>query len=56
METCLVEDARQESKEHDHAQLKVEEGVCLVLEERLRDEEEDFGINAEEARLKYEAE
>ena len=36
-------------------QLKVEEGVRLALEERLRAEEEDLGINTKEARLKYEA-
>ena len=27
----LVEDARQEAKENEHAQLKVEEGVRLAL-------------------------
>ena len=54
-EARLIEDARQESKEHDHAQLKVEEGVCLALEARLRVEEEDLGLKDEEAWLKYEA-
>ena len=30
-EACLVKDARQEAKENEHAQLKVEEGVRLAL-------------------------
>ena len=30
-EARLVEDARQEAKENEHAQLKVEEGVHLSL-------------------------
>ena len=35
-EACLVEDARKEAKENEHAQLKVEEGVHLALEARRR--------------------
>ena len=38
-EARLVEDARQEAKENEHAQLKVEEGVRLALEARQRAEE-----------------
>ena len=34
----LVEDARQESKERYHVQLKAEEGVRLALEMRRRAE------------------
>ena len=30
-EARLVEDVRQEAKDNEHAQLKVEEGVCLAL-------------------------
>ena len=30
-EARLVEDARQEAKENEHSQMKVEEGVCLYL-------------------------
>ena len=45
----LVEDARQEAKEHDNEQLKVEEGVRLALEARRKAEGEDLGIKAEEA-------
>ena len=37
-------------------QLKVEERVRLALEAILRSEEEDFGMKAEKARLKAEAE
>ena len=55
-EERLVEDARQEEKEHGPAQLKVEEGVSLAIEARRRAEEEDLGLKAEESRLKYEAE
>ena len=55
-EAHLFEDARQEAKEHDNAQLKVEEGVRLALEVIRKAEEEDLGIKAEEAWLKYEAE
>ena len=55
-EARLVEDAKQESKENEHEQLKVEEGFCLALEARWRAEKEDLGIEAEEARLKSEAE
>ena len=40
-EACLSRDSRQESKEHENAQLKVEEGVHLALEARWRAEEED---------------
>ena len=54
-EARLVEDASQEAKENEHAQLKVEEGVCLSLEARRKAEEEDLGLKAEEERLKYEA-
>ena len=46
-EACLVEEARQEAKYHDHEQLKLEEGVRLTLEARRRSEEEDLGIKAE---------
>ena len=55
-ESRLVEDARQEAKEneHAHAQLKVEEGVRLALEARRRAEEDYLGLKAEEARLKSE--
>ena len=55
-EARLVEDARNEAKENEHTQLKVEEGVRLALEARQRVEEEDLGLKAEEARLKSEAE
>ena len=55
-EARLVEDARQEANENEHAQLNIEEGVRLALYERWRAEEEDLGLNAEEARLKSEAE
>ena len=55
-EARLVEDARQESKENEHTQLKVEGGVRLALEEIGRAEDEDLGLKAEGARLKYEAE
>ena len=55
-EAHIVEDARQEAKENEHAQLKVEEGVRLSLEARRKAEEEDLGLKAEEARLKSEAE
>ena len=55
-EARLAEDARQEAKEHENARLKVEEGVRLNLEARRRAEEEDLGVEAEEARLKDEAE
>ena len=51
-ETRLAKYARQEAKEHVHAQLKVEEGVQLTLEARQRLEEEDIGLKAEEASLK----
>ena len=54
-ETRLVEYASQESKEHEHAQLKVEEGFPFALEARQRAGEEDLGIKAEESRLKSEA-
>ena len=54
-EACLIEDARKEAKENEHAQLKVEEGVRLALEARRRAEEEDLGLKAEDARLKSEA-
>ena len=37
-EASLVKDARQEAKENEHAQLKVEEGVRLVLEAICRAE------------------
>ena len=55
-EARIVEDTRQEAKEHEHAQLKVEEGVRRVLEARRRAEEEDLGLKAEEARLKSDSE
>ena len=55
-EEHLVKGTRQEAKENEYAQLKVEEGVRLALEVRQSAEEEDLGIKAEEARLKYEAE
>ena len=55
-EKHCFEDSRQEAKEHEHAQLKLEEGVCLALESMRRAEEEDLGLKAEEERLKYEAE
>ena len=55
-EARLAKDARQEAKEHEHALLKVEYGIHLSLEARRRAVEEDFGIKAEEARLKAEAE
>ena len=55
-ETRFFKYARQEVKENEHAQLKVEEGDCLALEARRRAEEEDFGLKAEEARLKCESE
>ena len=55
-EARLVKDASKEAKEHDNVQLKAEEGFRLALEARRRVEEEDLGLNAEEARLKYEAE
>ena len=54
-EARLVEDSSQEAKEHDHAKLKVYGGVRIALEARIMSEEEDLGLNAEEARLKYEA-
>ena len=54
-EARLVEDSSQESNDHDHEQLKVEEGVRLTLKTRRRAEEEDLGINSEESRLKYES-
>ena len=53
-EARLDKDGRKEANEHDHAQLKVEEGVRLTLEVRRR--AEDLGLKAEEARLKAEAE
>ena len=46
-EARLVKDTRNEAKENEHAQLKVEEGVCLDLVARLREEEEDLGLKAE---------
>ena len=55
-EALHVEDAMQESKEHEHAQLKVKEGVRLDLEVGRRAEEEDLGLKDEEAWLKYDAE
>ena len=55
-EARLVKDARQEAKENEHTQLKLEEGVRLALEARQRVEEEDLGLKAEEARLKSEVE
>ena len=55
-EELLVKYARQEAKEHEHAQLKVEEGFRLALEARRRVEEEDLGLKAEKVRLKSEAE
>ena len=56
MEACLVEDARQEAKEHDQTQLKVEEGVRLTLEARQIVDEDNLGLKDEEEMLKYEAE
>ena len=47
-----VKYARQEAKEHDHAQLKLEEGVRLSLEARRREEDEDLRLNAEDTGLK----
>ena len=41
-EAHLVEDTRQEAKEHDNVQLKVEEGVRLALEVIRKAEEEDL--------------
>ena len=55
-EARLFEYARKEAKDHEYAQLKVEEGVRLALEARWRAEEEDLGLKAEEARLKSESE
>ena len=55
-ESRLVKDTWQEEKDHDHAQLKVEEVVRLALEGRRMAEEEDLGIKAEKAMLKSEAE
>ena len=55
-EARLVENARQEAKENEHAQLKVEEGVLLALEARRRADKEDLRLKAEEARLKSETE
>ena len=51
-EALLVEDARQEAEEHEHVQLKVEEGVRLALEVRRRAEEEDFGLKAKDAEIR----
>ena len=36
--------------------LKEEEGICLSIETRRREEDEDLGLRDEEARMKYEAE
>ena len=55
-EARLVEDASQEAKKHEHAQMKVEEGVHIALEARRRSEEEYLGLKDEYARLKSEAE
>ena len=55
-EERLVEKTRQQEKDHEHVQLKVEEGDRPALESIRRAEEEDLGLNTEEARLKYEAE
>ena len=55
-EERLVEDARQESKDHEHALLKSEEGVRLALEARRRVEGEDLGLKNEESRLKSDSE
>ena len=56
-EARLAEYARNEAKDNEHAQLKVEEGVVrLTLEAIWRAEEEDLGIKAKEVRLKSEAE
>ena len=52
-EASIVKYKNKEAKEHEHAQLKVEEGVYLALEMRRRAEEEDLGLKAEEARLKF---
>ena len=46
----------QEAKEHDHAQLMVEEGARLALEAIHMAEEEDVGLKVEEASLESEAE
>ena len=53
---AFVKDARQEAKEHEHALLKIEEGVRLALEARRRAKEDDLGLKAEDTRLKAEAE
>ena len=55
-EARFVKDARQETKEHEHAQLNIEEGVRLTLEVGHRGEKEDLVMKAEETRMKYEAE
>ena len=54
-EASIVKYKNKEAKEHEHAQLKVEEGVCLALEAKRRAEEEYLGLNPEETRLKNEA-
>ena len=45
-EARLVEDARKESKENEHVQLKVEEVTRIALATRRRVEEEDLGLKA----------
>ena len=52
-EAHLAKEARQKAEEHKRAGLKVEEGICLSLEARwIEEEEEHTRIEAEEeARL-----